>query len=108
MVYAALNWVLDSTDDTDEQLRQWRELGAWPLTEILEASACGNESPYGSTFWMNPWIAQHLRPYDTHALIGIVEKWLERRPLAPNVSDDPAEEDQKVRCLRALMAALNR
>jgi hypothetical protein len=93
MVYAALNWVLESTNDPEEQIKEWRELGAWPLTEILVASPCGNESPYGLTYWINPWIAQHLHQYDAHALIGIVEEWLERHPLPPNISDDLGEED---------------
>jgi hypothetical protein len=107
MVYAALNEAFDSTDDPKEEMKEWREIGAWPLAETLAACTRGHESPYGRTLWISPWLAQCLRAYDAHSLIGIVEQFLEGQPLAPRISQDPAEEDQKVRRLRQLLIALN-
>jgi hypothetical protein len=108
MVYAALDSGADSSEDPRAQLEEWRELGAYLLAEALVLSSASDWPRHPNTFWIDPWIAQHLRSQEASGLTYIVEQWLERRPLAPNVSDDPLEEDKKVKHLRQLIAALNR
>lgn len=108
MVYCALNTGLDSHHDPTELRKEWRQLGSAALAHVLVLSASPDWSSYPRTFWMNPWIAEHLRGYDAHQLEHIVRDWLERTPLHSRVNDDPQVEDHKVRHLRSLLAALNR
>ena len=109
MVYAALNSAANSSfEHSRAQLKKWRELGAYLLAEALVLSSSSPDWPmHPNTFWIDPWVAQHLRSQDASGLTYIVEQWLERMPLASNVSDDPLEEDVKVKHLRQLIAALN-
>jgi hypothetical protein len=108
MVYAALSSGLDNFHDPKERLREWRELGAYTLAQNLLQSASLDWQSHRNTFWVNPWIAQHLREYDVSGLTYFVEQWLDRTPLPWNVSDDPGEEEAKVRHLKKLISALNR
>ncbi len=108
MVYCALNTGLDSYHDPKELRKEWRQLGSAALAHVLVLSATPHWSSYPRTFWMNPWIAQHLRGYNADQLAHIVRDWLERKPLDSRVNEDPLEADLKVRHLKNLLAALNR
>jgi hypothetical protein len=103
MVYFVLNEV-----SSKKQKKEWRKLGNYHVVQLLLRSASLHSNSYPDTFWVNPWIAQHLRSCEPGGLYHIVEKWLENVSLDAHVSDDPAMEDSKVRHLEQLLSALNR
>ncbi len=108
MVYSALNTALDHSYESKQFRKRWNEIGAYGLAQTLMSSAFGDSSSGLQTFWVDPWIAQHLRKFSADQVVLIVRRWLEREPLNLRVSDDPLEEDAKVQRLRNLRAGLNR
>lgn len=108
MVYSALNIALDHSHEPKRFRKKWNEIGAYGLAQTLVFSASHDCSSYPEAFWIDPWIAQHLREYDADQIVAIVVHWLDRKPLDLRVSDDPLEEDAKVQRLRNLRAGLNR
>jgi hypothetical protein len=108
MIYSALNSAHENSDEPKRFRKDWNEIGAYGLAEALMASAAGDYSSGVETFWMDPWIAQHLCKLGADQIVTIVQYWLERQPLDLRVSDDPLEEDAKVQRLRNLRAGLNR
>ncbi|MGO9589525.1 MAG: hypothetical protein ACLP3K_05695 [Candidatus Acidiferrales bacterium] len=107
LVYVALNTALNDFDDPKAQTKEWRGLGAPAFAHVLVISASPNWASYSGAFWMDPWIAEYLRPYTAEGLTHIVEKWLKGKPLAPHISEDPADEDLKVKRLKSLLNALD-
>jgi hypothetical protein len=108
MVYSALNTALDHSHEPKRFRKRWNEIGAYGLARTLMSSAFGDCSSGSETFWIDPWIVQHLRELDADRIAAIVRDWLDREPLDLRVSDDPLEEDEKVQRLRNLRAGLNR
>ena len=108
MVYSALNLALDHSHEPKRFRKHWKEIGAYGLAQALVFSASHDCSSYPEAFWIDPWIAQHLRELDADQIAAIVRDWLDREPLHLRVSDDPLEEDAKVRRLLDLRAGLNR
>jgi len=108
MVYSALNLAHENSAEPKSFRKKWNEIGAYGLAEALMSSAAGDYSSGLVAFWINPWIAQHLCKLNADEIVAIVRRWLEREPLDLRVSDDPLEEDAKVRRLRNLRAGLNR
>ena len=106
LVYSALNTALDSFDHPKAQMKEWRELGAAAFAHVLVISASADWASYPGAFWMNPWIAQRLRPYAAEGLTHIVEQWLSGQPLAPHI-EKPEEEDLKVKRLKSLLRAVD-
>jgi hypothetical protein len=39
--------------------------------------------------------------------VPIVRDWLEGEPLHPRISEDPSEEERKIRILKSLLVKLN-
>jgi hypothetical protein len=107
MVYSALNGGVEAKEQKSFR-KEWRDHGSYLLAELLLRCASPDWSDYGDTFWINPWIAEHLRPYEPNELCYVMDQWLANKPLPQNVSDDPLVEHQKVPDLERLSAALNR
>lgn len=107
MVYFALNEGV-SPEHRKRFRKDWRERGSYHLTQLLKRSASPDWSSYPETFWMNPWIAEHLRACDEDGLYYFVDQWLAEQPLPPLISADPHMEDHKVGELKRLFSALNR
>ena len=87
--------------------RDWTERGSYLLGELLLLSSRPDWESHPDTFWVDPWIAKHLLEYESGSLCFIVDRWLAGDPLPPTISEDPREEDSKVRELRKLFSALN-
>ena len=107
MVYFALNESVPA-EHRKRFRKVWSERGSYHLIELLKQSASPNWESFPETFWMNPWIAEHLRACDPSGLFYIVDQWLADEPLPIEVSVDPHEEDRKVQDLKRLFSALNR
>jgi len=107
MVYFALN---DGVPPEHRKIfrKDWRERGSYHLTQLLLQCASPDWTSYPETFWMNPWIAEHLRACDENSLYYFTDQWLDDQPLPPLVSADPYAEDLKVKDLERLYSALNR
>jgi hypothetical protein len=103
MVYCALN----GSGSTDYIRKDWKKRGTYQLTQLLLQCARPDWSSHPETFWIAPWIADHLRASDPNRLYYIVDQWLEGQPLPYLVSDDPFVEDAKVKELERLFSALN-
>lgn len=102
MVYSVLNGI-----KSDRPMSEWRDLGTYQIARLIVQSAAQDWERYPETFWMDEWIAQHLRNYDPGGLCLIVDRWLQKVPLDERVSPDPREEDMKVMKLKQLSSALN-
>ena len=107
MVYFALNEGI-SPEHWKSFRRDWRERGSYHLIQLLRWSASPDWESYPETFWMNPWIAEHLRAIDGDRLYYIIDQWLDDQPLPPHIDADPLVEDRKVKDLHRLFSALNR
>jgi hypothetical protein len=114
MVYSALNGgVLQ--EDRKSFRKDWVERGSYRLGELLLHCARPDWASYPETFWIDPWIGEHLIAYcggaqspDAGNLCYFIDQWLEDQPLPLLVSEDPIVEDDKVKELKRLFAALNR
>lgn len=110
LVYSALKSAVIYWESEDFR-GDWRERGGDGLAEALVRAACSKWPPdsysYPQTFWMDHWIAQFLRDRTPNELAFIVSEWLDGKPLPPGISDDPAEEDRRVRELKRLLLKLN-
>jgi hypothetical protein len=106
MVYSALNGGV-SPEDRDNFRKDWNERGSYRLNELLLQCACSDWASYPETFWIDPWIAEHLRTYDAGDLCYHIDQWLRSEPLPPDVSQDPLVENSKVKDLERLFSALN-
>jgi hypothetical protein len=104
MVYSVLNYAADSK----AQKKVWRELGTYHVVRLLLHSAQPDWETYPDAFWIDPWIAQHFRTYESDSLFFIVDNWLQGVALGERISEDPRVEDSKVRHLEQLLSALNR
>jgi hypothetical protein len=107
MVYFALNGGV-SSKNRKRFRKDWRERGSYYLTQLLLHCASPDWNSYPEAFWINPWVAEHLRGCDPSSLYFIIDQWLDDEPLPTLVSADPSEEDRKVKDLEKLHSALNR
>jgi hypothetical protein len=108
MVYAALNNGVPRGPARKSFRKRWRERGSYDLGQhLLFCSGCNDIICYEETFWVDPWIAKHLRAYRDGALCHFLDQWLAKEPLPELVSADPADEDRKVKELERLYSALN-
>lgn len=106
VVYFALN---NGVPPKERQAfkKDWRGRGFGLLVELLLQCASPNWNSYPETFWVDPWIAEHLPRGGDH-LYYFVEKWVNDEPLPALISPDPCVEHQKVMELEHLYLALNR
>lgn len=107
IVYFALNEGVSPEDRRDFR-ELWVERGSFRLAELLLRCARPDWSGYSETFYLRPWIAEHLLAYEPARLCYIIDQWLDDEPLPPLVSEDPLIEDRKVKDLGKLFSALNR
>jgi hypothetical protein len=114
MVYSALNGGVPP-EERRRFRKVWLEEGSYRLSEVLLNCSRPEWTSYPDTFWIDPWIAEHLLAHcggppspDPGFLCYFVDRWLENEPLPNLVSDDPFVEEEKVRELKKLFAALNR
>jgi hypothetical protein len=107
MVYFALNEGVPP-EDRKSFRRDWVERGSYLLGQLLLQCARPDWASYPETFWINPWIAEHLLACEPGSLCYIIDQWLDDQPLPLLVSEDPLVEDSKVKDLKKLFAALNR
>jgi hypothetical protein len=109
LVYSALNTALDYYHDPKELRRDWCDIGAYGVAELLVLSASSDTRDWSSYPRMltNPWEAQFLRRCAPGEIVFIVSEWLDRKPLDPRINEDPEEEDRKVRNLKSLLYRLN-
>jgi len=106
IVYLALNEGV-SPEDRKTFRKDWVKRGSYRLAELLLRCARPDWASYPETFWMRPWIAEHLLAYEAGNLCYFIEQWLDDQPLPPLVSEDPFMEDRKVKDLETLFSALN-
>ena len=104
MVYSAWNTALGHSHEPKRFRKRWEEIGAYGLARTLMSSAFGDCSSGLETFWIDPWIAQHLRKLSADQIAAVVMDWLERKPLDSRVSDNPLVEDAQVHRLLDLRA----
>jgi hypothetical protein len=114
MVYSALNGGVPPKDRKRFR-KEWTEEGSYRLGEVLLHCSRRDWTSYPDTFWIDPWIAEHLIVHcggpqlpDPGMLCYIIDQWLADESLPPLVSDDPLVEEEKVRELKRLFAAMNR
>jgi hypothetical protein len=106
IVYFALNDGVP-LDDRKSFRRVWAERGSYRLGELLLRCTCPDWADYPETFYVNPWIAEHLRGCEPGGLCFFLDRWLDNEPLPVEISADPRVEDGKVKELRRLFSALN-
>lgn len=106
LIYSALNDGV-SPDDRESFRKDWAERGSYRLAELLLRCARSDWSSYPETFYVNPWIAAHVRGHAPESLCYFIDQWLEGKPLPLLVSVDPLVEDRKVKELEKLHSALN-
>jgi hypothetical protein len=114
MVYSAL----DGSVPPNERKRfrtVWNREGSYRLAEVLLNCGRPDWTTYPDTFWIDPWIAKHLLahcggpPSPVPGMLCYeINQWLANGPLPPFVSEDPFVEEEKVRELKRLFAAMNR
>jgi hypothetical protein len=107
IVYFALNDVIPP-EDRKSFREEWSERGTLRLGELLLRCTRPDWAEYPETFCLRPWIAENLRGCEPDSLCYVLEQWLDNEPLPPEVSEDPREEDRKVKDLARLFSALNR
>jgi len=107
LVYCALNEGVPP-EDRKHFRKDWSQRGSDVLNQLLLQCARSDWASYPETFWVNPWIAQHLLVYEVGDLCYYIDQWLDDQPLPPLVSADPLVEDLKVKDLERLFSALNR
>jgi hypothetical protein len=107
MVYSALNGGVP-LEDRKLFRKDWNERGTYHLNLLLLQCARPDWSSHPETFWIDPWIAEHLLAREEGSLCYIIDQWLDNQPLPYLVSEDPLVEDEKVRDLKKLFLALNR
>jgi hypothetical protein len=114
MVYSALNNGVP-LEDRKRFRKVWVEEGSYRLGEVLLNCGRPDWTSYPDTFWIDPWIWEHLIAHcggppspDPGMLCYMIDQWLEDEPLPTSVSQYPLVEEEKVRKLRILFAALNR
>lgn len=107
MVYLALNEGVPA-EDRRRFRKDWSERGSYHLIQLLKHSASPDWNFYPETFWVNPWVAKHLKEIDANSLFYIVDQWLAGEPLPDFIDPDPLVEDRKVKDLHKLFSALNR
>lgn len=106
MVYCALNLGVPP-EDRNIFRNEWSERGSYNLGQLLLHCARPDWDSYPETFWVDPWIGQHLQSYEPGALCYFIDQWLDNQPLPDLISNDPLVEDQKVKELERLFTALN-
>lgn len=106
LVYFALNEGVPPVERKSFR-EDWIERGTDQLIRLLFHCASPDWSFYPETFWVNPWVAERLRASEAYGMYYVLERWLANYPLPPLVSDDPREEDRKVKDQARLFAALN-
>jgi hypothetical protein len=107
MVYSALNYGIDA-EYRQSFRRDWTERGSYSLAQLLLRCARPDWASHPETFWINPWISEHLIVCEAASLCQIIDEWLADEPLPLLVSEDPEVEDKKVKQLERLFTALNR
>jgi hypothetical protein len=114
MVYSALNGGV-APEERRRFRKVWLEEGSYRLAEVLLNCGRPDWKSYPDTFWIDPWIAEHLLAHcgghpspDPGMLCYMIDQWLDNEPLPVLVSEDPLVEEEKVRELKRLFAALNR
>lgn len=107
MVYFALNEGIPP-EDRRAFRRDWAERGSYLLAQLLLQCARPDWASHPETFWVDPWIAEHLLACEAGSLCYFIDQWLDDRPLPPFVSEVPLVEDHKVKELERLFSALNR
>ena len=106
LVYFTLNEGI-APEDRKHFRKAWSERGTDQLLRLLLHCISPDWSSYPETFWVNPWVAEQLRASESHGIHYVLEQWLADEPLPPRVSDDPREEDRKVKNLKRLHSALH-
>jgi hypothetical protein len=107
-VYYALNTGLNAGfQEPDELLKEWRELEAYGLANLLALSLSPDGASMPNAIRVDPWIAPYLRPYDEAAFFHIIERWLANEPLDERICKDPRDEDLKVRHLKSIVSAIH-
>ena len=111
VVYCALNTVVDYYEDQNMR-KELEEFGEFHVTEQLIRSSkrcLDRTAPDGhSSYFVDPWIAQHLYRLDHDDIAYIVGWWLARLPLDPRINPIPQREAEKLERLHELRRDLNR
>jgi len=107
VVYCALNTALNSFHDPKALRKEWRKLGSNGVARILIVAVSCEDSYSPDGIRLESWIARRLRPFDEDGLVPIVGEWLEGKLLSSHISENPDEEDLKVRRLRSLLATVS-
>src|SRR5216684_6999643 len=76
MVYSALNEAI-SPKERKAFRKEWTERGSYDLGQLMLQCALPDWSSYPETFWIDPWIGEHLRAYEPGNLCYVIERWLE-------------------------------
>lgn len=105
IVYSALNNGVPP-EDRNKFREYWLEQGPIFLIQLLARYAAGDWRADPEGFWVNPWFAEYLKP-ETDGIYYCLYQWLDAFPLPPFISEDPYEEDRRVKHLARLYHALN-
>lgn len=105
LVYFALNISLDCFDDPKAEKAEWREIGTYCVTLALISKDGGCLPIMRSR--LDPWVIQSLEAFGEAAILPVVDKWLQGEPLPERISEDPREEDAKVRHLRGFVSSIH-
>lgn len=106
MVYWALNEGVQP-EDRKSFRREWGERGSYALNQLLLQCTGPDWASYPETFWIDPWIGEHLSKYQVGDLCWYIDQWLDDQPLPPAISPNPLVEDGKTKDLERLFSALN-
>src|SRR5260370_40643786 len=91
MVYSALNGGVPP-EDRKSFRKEWVEEGSYRLGEVLLHCARPDWTSFPDTFWIDPWIGEHLIAHcggpispDPGTLCYIIDQWLENKSLPDEV-----------------------
>jgi hypothetical protein len=105
MVYAALNGGIEPKYRKRFR-KDWSER-SYELNELLLLCSRPDWASYPDTFWVDPWVAEHLLAHPEGSLCYYIDQWLAAEPLPPDVSEFPVVENNKIKELERLFSALN-
>lgn len=106
LVYFALNEGV-APNERRHFRKVWSERGTYFLGEHLLRCASADWSSYPDAFFINEWVAKLILEFDAASFTNILDRWLADEPLPLTVDEDPLVEDEKVKKLAKLFAALN-